>query len=496
MEIRIVEGNASNIRLEFDSEGIKPMLSSYYTFEINKAKFHPKVRKGIWDGKIRMFESKTNLFPAGLVFSLRDEFCKNYGIDLIDDCGYFKFYSPHDPKELGKLVKGLNLPFPLYEHQIKPILHAIKNQRCLIESPTNSGKSLIIYVISEFLKTVTDGKILIVVPRGGLVTQMCKDFVDYNGPEPYKLYDGAPNVGIENRVIVATWQTLQHLDKEWFDRQNFSGVMVDEVHEAEGKTLGQIMESLPETYWRIGLTGTLKDSKTSLMVLQSRFGPDVKFITSKELIDKGISSQLKINCLVLDYDQSFKDELIELYGQKYTYQDEIKFLLTCKERNDFIVNTANLLKGNTIVLFNQIAHGKHLYEKLKAISKVPVYYVAGETDDDQRELVKHLAENTDCKIVASIGVFGMGISIKRLHYLLNAHPNKSKTQVLQGVGRILRKSPDGRMSTIMDIADDLSTRFRINFSLKHAEERLRLYALEKFDFVIKKIPLKRKNKTP
>ena len=488
MKIIISEGNAEKIRLEYDSEGIKPMLSNYFTFDHPKAKFMKKYKNGMWDGKIRLFNSKNNTLPTGLIFRLKNKFCKDFNIELVDQAGILERYSESvDIKDLGKFVKELSLPFPPYEHQIKPLIHILKNKRCLIESPTNSGKSLIIYMLSEYLKRETDGKILIIVPRIGLSTQMTSDFVEYGGQEPFRIYGGVDKSFIKDRVMISTWQSVYDMPKAWFDKQGFEAVIVDEVHEAEGESIEMLLSKMPSVDYRIGLTGTLKESKVSELVLEGRFGPAVKFISSRELIDKGISSKLKIECLVFDYERSFREEL----GQGYSYADEIKFLLNCKERNDLIIKMAANLDGNTLVLFKHLDHGKYLFERLKEVSDVPVYYIAGSTDDDQREFVRKLAENEKCRIVASIGVFGMGISIKRLHYLVKAHPNKSKTQVLQAVGRILRKSPDGRRAMIIDIADDLSTT-RKNFALQHAEERLRLYSQEKFDFFIKKISIKRK----
>ena len=54
----------------------------------------------------------------------------------------------------------------------------LTNHRGIIQSPTGSGKSLIIYLIADLLAT-TFSKTLIVVPTIGLVEQMAGDFVSY-----------------------------------------------------------------------------------------------------------------------------------------------------------------------------------------------------------------------------------------------------------------------------------------------------------------------------
>ena len=59
---------------------------------------------------------------------------------------------------------------------------------------------------------------------------------------------------------------------------------------------------------------------------------------------QGHLSQLDIQCLVLQHPgQNFK-----------TYEDEIQYLISHEQRNNFIKNLALDLKGNTLVLFQRV----------------------------------------------------------------------------------------------------------------------------------------------
>ena len=77
------------------------------------------------------------------------------------------------------------------EYQIDTVFHALKEYRKTIVSPTGSGKSLMIYAIARYLKSI-DKRILIVVPTKSLVEQMYKDFLDYGWDKRYlhKIYQG------------------------------------------------------------------------------------------------------------------------------------------------------------------------------------------------------------------------------------------------------------------------------------------------------------------
>ena len=70
-----------------------------------------------------------------------------------------------------------------------------------------------------------------------------------------------------------------------------------------------------------------------------------------------------------------------------------------------------------------------------------------------------------------------------------ASPSKSHIRVLQSIGRGLRKTDDGKETTLYDIVDDISWKSRKNFGILHADERLRIYGREKFNHKTYKVKL-------
>ena len=101
------------------------------------------------------------------------------------------------------------------------------------------------------------------------------------------------------------------------------------------------------------------------------------------------------------------------------------------------------------------------------------------------ELREHIRQITEMEnnaiIVASYGTFSTGISIRRLHNIIFASPSKSRIRVLQSIGRQLRKSEYKSVARLYDIGDDLQWKSRKNFSLKHFNERIKIYDAEKFN---------------
>ena len=74
-----------------------------------------------------------------------------------------------------------------------------------------------------------------------------------------------------------------------------------------------------------------------------------------------------------------------------------------------------------------------------------------------------------------------------LHNIVFASPSKSQVKVLQSIGRGLRKSDNGQDTKLYDLSDDLSWQSKKNFTLKHAEERVKMYTKEKFEFELHKV---------
>lgn len=465
------------------------MLSDYFTFEVPGAKFTPAFKNRMWDGKIRLFDTRSMTIYSGLAQDLI-KFSKDMDVDITFEAKRHEI--PGLEQDVSdKLLDGFITALAPYskgerieirDYQVEAFKYAVRNQRGLILSPTASGKSLIIYSLIRWWLEVQPRKVLIIVPTVSLVSQLISDFSDYSDGKFTDMVGITAGVSKnhEQRVIVSTWQSIHKMPPSWFAQ--YGCVCVDEVHHAQAKSIQGIMNNLLICPDRIGFTGTLQEAKTHELVLKGLFGPIKKVISTKELMDRDQVAQLDVNILQLKYEDA-ESKLVS----KMDYQEEVEFLLLNERRNKFISRLASSLSGNTLVIFSRLDHGKKLFEMIE--TDKDKHYVAGETDKDQRELTRQFAESNDVIIVASIGVFSTGINIRNLHNLVFAHPTKSKIKVLQSIGRVLRKTEDSKPSKVYDIVDDLKLGSRENFALRHAAERFKQYIIENFDYKIKTIKL-------
>tara|TARA_B100001079_G_scaffold266050_1_gene272649 strand:- start:743 stop:1489 length:747 start_codon:yes stop_codon:yes gene_type:complete len=248
------------------------------------------------------------------------------------------------------------------------------------------------------------------------------------------------------------------------------------------------MDKLHHAKYRFGFTGTLDGTQTHKWVLEGLFGPSYKVIQTKELIEKGHLSELDIQCLVLKHTPK-KFE---------TYEDEIQYLIGNERRNNFISKLAVDLKGNTLILYSRVeSHGRILFDMINnfVTSDRKVFFIHGGVDAEDREKVREITEQeNNAIIVASYGTFSTGINIRRLHNVIFASPSKSRVRNLQSIGRVLRRGKDKVKAKLYDIADDLTSGARKNYTLNHFIERVKIYAQEQFNYEILTIDIKENKK--
>jgi len=462
-------------------------LAEFFSFYVPGFKFMPAYKRKVWDGKIRLFTKQTGELPAGLIHHLV-QFCRshNYTVDPIKtDYGLPYQEDKIDDSILNNHCNSIGLPFKVRDYQLEGIAHGLKKKRAILLSPTGSGKSLIIYLLVRWILEAQKDNILIIVPTTGLVEQLYGDFRDYGYDVDnlcHKIYSGKDKV-TKKRIIISTWQSIYKLPKIWFEQ--FGAIFGDECHGFKSKSLMTIMNKATEAEYRFGTTGTLDGTLTHELVLQGLFGRTYKVTTTRELQDNDTLAKLNIMRIMLKYSKKIEKN----YGTK-TYQEEIDFLVSNNNRNKFIRNLALDLTGNTLVLYNYVEkHGKPLFDmiqdKIKESRKA--FFVSGGTDTADREAVRGIVEKQkDAIVVASLGTFSTGINIRNLHNIIFASPSKSQIRVLQSIGRGLRKSDDGRSTTLYDISDDITGK---NFSLLHSFERLKIYKNEKFEYKTYKVDL-------
>lgn len=501
--IKILPFTETFVKVQIDDFGIEQEFGEFFTFFSKSYKFSPAYRNGTWDGKIRLFNTRTKALYKGLLMIII-QFAKMNAYQLQIDPSLFPKDTEFDKAEFGKFCDELNVasknePIVIRDYQIEAASRALHEYRKILISPTGSGKSLIIYAMLRWLLEKNgDERILLIVPTTTLVEQMFSDFVDYSGlngwrPEDHiqLLYSGKDKIFTKS-IMVSTWQSLHAMRKN--DPKAFSKIVnvttvgiFDEAHTYKAEEVRSTIEQFIHTKRRIGTTGTLDGSKVNELVLTGLFGAPYVVKTTRQLIDEGVLADIKIYILKLKYPEHICKEM-----KGSDYETEFNFIIGTEGRNHFIRDLALSCKGVTLITFSLVErHGKVLFDIIsKAAEGRNVYFVSGATGIDERVRIRQVAnDDPSCIIIASEKLFSTGVNIPGITNIILAVPRRSSILIRQTIGRGLRVFGGKDHMKLFDISDDLSVGSRKNVTLKSLDERMSIYIKEEFDYQVKDISL-------
>lgn len=491
-DITIYKENETFAKLDCN-EDINHEVNNLFSAWAPGYKFNPRYKHHLWDGKSRFYSPITQLLPIGFVTNLinwckqKNYTYKNVGFDNFVD-------NTIDPEELRKFanekLKDSPKHYVIREYQLNAVYNALTKKHGIILACTGSGKSLMIYIIFRYLLEKKNlKKLLLIVPSTTLVNQMLSDFKkDYgwNEADEYvELLKGGEKPTFKTPILISTWQSLMKKDKDFFDR--FQGVVVDEAHQGKAKEITREVKSCVNAQYKIGTTGTLPIELSDQMSINSVIGDIIFEVKSKALIDEGVLTKMSVAALYLKY----PDEMIK-ENRDRIYQEEVKLVEEYPTRNkslEFIIDHSKPT-DNVLIL---VTHRDHL----KSISKYlterypdkSINIIHGDIKDKIREEIRVGIEDKEgAVIIATYKTLSTGVNIPKLHSVILYSNSKSRVQVLQSIGRGLRKHETKNKVIIFDIIDDLSYKTRNgkikkNYCMQHYDERLAFYKEQEFPVI-------------
>lgn len=494
-DVVIKKINEVYFHIGYDDIGIGLEMKSYFSCYAPNFKFHPKFKARMWDGKISYFNMMERTLPIGLLTKLM-KFCKEFGYSYEFDFDATEFRNDIVEQDITDFAGYImqNKDIKLRDYQLESVFKSIKNKRGIVLSPTGSGKSLTIYTIIRFLQAL-DKKVMLVVPNVSLVEQMYADFVDYGWNDirnhVSKLH-GTTKADFTKNILITTWQSIYKKNREFF--VDYDALLIDETHTAKSLSLQNIAKNCINAEYRLGFTGTLPTEQSELYTIKGFLGPVMFEMKSKDLMDKGILSQISIANIIMKYPEKVRSRNV-----RRPYPEEIQEIINYKPRNkglDFVMN--HIKEGqNTLILCHLIDHieaiEKYLFEKYGNTHIIKKIY--GKISATEREEIRNMMEQEENFILlGTYATMSTGINIKRIHHVVFASSYKSKIKILQSIGRGLRKHESKEQMVLWDLVDDL--RYEgprggsyVNHVFKHFDERMRFYKEQEFKHFTKHLDI-------
>lgn len=510
MDVCLTKHNESYAKIEYANISVATNISEYFSYFADNYKFNPKFKYSSWDGKIRMFNKTSGLLPLGLM-SMFPAFLEDHGYDA--DCDPVDLIAPSNKID-SETLRAYAKDFECYSdderitphwYQVDSFVYAMTKQRGILNLPTSAGKSLIQAMISRYyLDEIRDDDkiVMLIVPKIGLISQMGDDFKDYKtftrDEMQYIMGGEEKEIQRDTKIVISTWQSAINLPPDFYARVGM--VICDEAHLAEGKSIQKIcLEYCNNVEYKIGLTGSLKDGKSSILLLRGIFAGVFKPTNTSEMIGEGKASKMKIKAIQVEYPDEIRQKFKSL---KVKYPVEIKWLEENEKRTKLLANLAVKSVANddnTLVLFQHQLHGEAIFNAIKELGHEDVVLIHGRVKNIKKieGTIRERAENSKGMIiVASYTKYSTGVSIKRLQHVILGSPLKSKITIMQSIGRGLRKHKDKEFVTLWDVFDDLSIKNTrknakrkysyLNYGMQHFLSRVSLYIEEKHDYTIKK----------
>jgi hypothetical protein len=473
-----------NIKFEGLSLEARKKLANAFKYVDPTARYRPAYKLGRWDGSVSMFGLGGNGYLSQLEKCL--EILTNMDIDIdeledlrttrkIEFTPVTETYWADQGKVWPKGHQQEGQPIMLRDYQVDAINTFLTNTQALQEIATGAGKTITTATLSQLAEKY--GRTITIVPNKSLVEQTEEDFISV-GLDVGVYYGDRKD--LNKTHTICTWQSLNILDKksknwdadialtlaEFLD--GVKTVIVDEVHMAKAEVLKNLLtQNLCNAPIRWGLTGTVPKGEFEAEPIFASIGRVVGGIKAHELQEKGVLSNCHVNVV----------QMIDLPEFK-TYQEELKYLVTDKDRMDYI---SKLIKGiadsgNTLVLVNRIDSGKFLVDKIE-----DAVFISGEVKTKDRKDEYDEIKTSDNKIiVATYGVAAVGINIPRIFNLILLEPGKSFVRVIQSIGRGIRKAEDKDFVQIWDVTSTCK------WAKRHLTERKKFYKEAKYPFNIEK----------
>ena len=439
-----------------------------FSIWVDGAQFSDKYKKGIWDGRIRLFDA-SNRFEIGLLDEAIYHMNKE-GISInIVESDYTK-------------VKVTDLIFDsrLRPHQREGVSAFFEKNYGLMVVPTRGGKTFISgEIIRHVIEQVEDSLILFFVDTTDLFDQTIEELSKYlNVPE--NEIGTINSYGIKpKQVTVAMIQTVtsvfnrkkseaRDLEK-YFKRVNF--LIVDEVQEYLGDNRMKLIRKCSNVDFLLGLSATPFKQMGNLisnLKMKGYFGGVVYDVSKSRLQDEGYLALDKAILISHTHDKKKVGVFADLVGTEKYHKFLKKLIHENRDRNRIILDLIKMCDRNkwkTLVLFNSKQHGYLISD----LSHKP--FISGDDDSKTRIVEKENFLRGRGKILLASNIFKKGITLPEVEVLIIADGGLEGTSIVQKTGRVLGAVENKDRAVIIDIMDVESEYFS-----EHSLNRLEVYS--------------------
>jgi superfamily II DNA or RNA helicase len=488
-------------------EGLPRVVDRLLTIKDPQARTDASARLKLWDGLIHFYDQQERTFPQGLTWRLKKRLEKRgHKVKLVWD----PLPPPVPPVPADYLI-GVEMAGE-YAFQLAAVNAGLAQYRGVWWLATNAGKSICISAFTGALARAGHSSVVI-VPNKFLVHQTSTDIRKYLGPDVKvgMLGDGVRQLNC--RILVGTYQSLikgvdgrGDVDDEIANYlSEAKAVVVDEGHHAAAGSYQDLLKACMSATYRIACSGSFDKCDKSIARgheqnakaveqqwrTEASFGPVLARIRNEDLIERGISARPTI--LIVDDPHAYGPPFptprppMRPPGAPPVRFDPYRPVFNACCINDKVyrrtlvrVASAMLAQGKAPFIFSHSVVQLQRLKKTFEHFKIPCELLAGRDSMTRRNAVLARFKKHGGFAVLTSPIFDEGASIPEIRGVIFAGARKAPVEMLQRIGRGLRRKKGDNSIVIADFA-------MLSNTLLNRHYRVRLASYKDEGFVIKRL---------
>lgn len=464
--------------LSVSGDGVKEWRDSKAIF-IPGSQFSPAYKKHFWDGKKYLGTWSVKQWKLICGRGLLEQILTELPCTI------------EPPTNLPKMVSpGTHRDHELRDYQIEALATIFTRKWGRIAFATNAGKGAIIALASKNLRD-SGFRTLILCDEIAVFGALKEEVEKWSGVLPDIIEAGRQHPPTGNIVLAMIPTLSRRFSKKWCkDHPNeteewwewfrtITAVMLDEADKATSPSWQNLLDRVPNTYYRIGFSGTFSEANTpNELVMMETIGPVLLRVTNNELIKRKISARPKVDLFPFQhYIRTRGVGYWEMKGAE-KFQYIMDTLARNQHRNQLVVDLLEKDAPNAIIV-NYIQHGHELARVVPNSE-----FLSGRDKPDRREEVLARFRNGTLQNLIVTRILDRGTNqLGKTVGLIFASGMGSDRQTLQRIGRGLRRADGKEFLHLKDIID------RGHDYLEDASRgRIELYDKEGFEVEIKDLP--------
>lgn len=380
------------------------------------------------------------------------------------------------------LLKGIKLR----PEQELSIIRSLKARRGLIQAATGAGKTFMICGILQFLKNKFGRypNSIILVPTQYLMESFQESLEGLGIPSC--IYNDCR--GKLEGIVIAHPKSLNNdLDKGLINLEDIEVLIADESHHVAATTWMRLFLGAINAQYVLGFSASIIDSRNLPIKKLSDLNYDeLKIIesTGDVLLDVPPSyysdGTVLAKALVTRIQHTVTESILDSKNWHQIRSQQLE----SDRRSEIIVNSAKCLNSyglKVLILINTHEHGYRLLDMFNNIGLGDVtacsyggnaFYkiVNGERIKIGKDSMDKFKSGELQILIGSSHVYE-GVDIPNLDAVIMAVVGRNNRRIIQGVGRSLRRTKNGKYSYIVDFTDDNSGVLGY-----HSAERRKMYS--------------------